>query len=97
VVASRISPSQEKHILVATTKLPISLEKLEGPKFSELQKYSHFQSAKEVEMLGNTYDRERSLRIETEEFSTCISTNPSCTKEINHAEEEDVHRYYTEN
>ena len=76
--------------MAATSNLSTSLEILEGPKFPELQKDFPCQSTKEAEKLGTTSDGEQSLRCEIEEFSTCISTDPSCTKEINHSKEEDM-------
>ena len=82
-----ISPSQEEHILATAKNLSISPEILEGPKFPELQKDSPCQSAKEAEKLGTTPNKYRSLRPKTKEFSACISTNPSYTKEINHPKE----------
>ena len=51
---------------------------------------------KDAEKLGTTYDGERSLRLEIEELSTCISIDPSFPKEINHQEEENMHRDYIE-
>jgi hypothetical protein len=84
LATTEISPSQEEHILALVKKLSTSPEILEGPKFLELQKDSPCQSMKEAEKLGTTSNRERSLRLETDDISTCISTDPSCTKEINH-------------
>jgi hypothetical protein len=46
---------------------------------------------KEAEKLWTTSSGEKSLRPEIEEFSTSISTNPLCTLENNHPEEEDLH------
>ena len=76
--------------MTVAKNLSSSLEILEGPKFPELQKDFPCQSTKEAEKLGTTSDGERSLRSEIEEFSTCISTYPSGTKEINHSKEEDM-------
>ena len=81
----------------ATKNLSTSLEILEGPKFLEIQKDFPFQSKKEAEKLGTTSDEEQSLRYEIVEFSTCISTYPLGTKEINHSKEEDMCRDYIEN
>ena len=97
LAATKISHSLEEYILAATKNLSTSLEILEGPKFPELQKDFPCQSTKEAENLGTTSDGERSLRSEIEEFSTCISTNPLGTKEINHSKEEDMRKNYIKN
>ena len=57
----------------------------------ELTKDSPFQTTNEVETLEAAYEGEQPFRPEMEEFSTCISTNTSCSKEINYPEEEDLH------
>jgi hypothetical protein len=96
LAATRISPSQEEHILAATKNLSISPEILEGPKFPELQKYSPYQNMEEAENLTNTPNGERPCRPENEEFPTCNSTDPSCTTKINHLQEEDLYQDYIE-
>ena len=97
LAAVGISHSHEEHILETAKNLSTSLETLEGPKFLELQKDFPCQSMKEAEKLGTTSNGERSLSSEIEEFSTCISTDPSGTKEINHLKEEDMCKDYIEN
>ena len=92
-----ISHSHKEYILAVAKNLSTSLEILEGPKFPELQKDFSYQSMKEAEKLGTTSNGEQSLRSEIEEFSTCISTYPSGTKEINHSKEEDMCKDYIEN
>ena len=94
---AKISHSHEEYILVASKNLSSSQEILEGPKFPELQKDFPFQSTKESEKLGTTYDGERSLRSKIEEFSTCISIYPPGTKEINNLKEEDMCKDYIKN
>jgi len=68
-----------------------SPEILEESRSYELQNDFPCQTVKEVENLWTTSGGEKSLRPEIEEFSTSISTDPSCTLEINNPEEEDLH------
>ena len=51
---------------------------------------------KESEKLWTTFIGERSLIHEIKEFSISISTNPLCTSEMNHQEEEDLHSMMNE-
>jgi hypothetical protein len=88
---ARISSSQEEHILTIAKNLSTSLEILEESRSYELQNDFPCQNAKEAEKLWTTSSGEKSLRPEIEEFSTSISTDPLCTLEINHPEEEDLH------
>ena len=53
-----ISHSHGEYILAVDENLSTSLQILEGPKFHELQKDFPFQSTKEDEKLGTTYDGE---------------------------------------
>jgi hypothetical protein len=89
-----ISHSHQEYILAPAKKLSTSPQILEGPKFPELQKDFPCQSTKEAKKLGKISNGEKSLRPKIEEFSTCISTDPSCTKETNHLKEEDMYKDY---
>jgi hypothetical protein len=86
-----ISSFQEEHILAATKNLSTSPEILEESRSYELQNDFPCQNAKEAEKLWTTSNREQSLRPKIEELSTSILADPSCTSEINHREEEDLH------
>jgi hypothetical protein len=85
-----ISSFQEEHSLAAAKSVSTSPEILEESRSYELQNDLPFQTVKEAENLWTTSGGEQSLRPEIEEFSTSISTNPLCTSEINHPEEEDL-------
>ena len=61
---------------------------MEEPRSHELQTDSPCQYTKETRNLETTFDGERP---EIEECSTYISMNPSCTQEIEHSEEKDMH------
>ena len=91
LAAVEISSFQEEHILAAAKNLSTSLEILEESRFYELQNDFPCQNAKEAKKLWTTSNGEQSLRPKIEEFSTFISADPSCTSEINHREEEDLH------
>jgi hypothetical protein len=91
LAAAGISSFQEEHILAAAKNLSTSPEILEESRSYELQNDFPCQNAKEAEKLWTTSNGEQSLRPKIEEFSTSISTDPLCTSEINHREEEDLH------
>jgi hypothetical protein len=91
LAAAGISSFQEEHILAAAKNLSTSPEILEESRSYELQNDFPCQNAKEAEKLWTTSNGEQSLRPKIEEFSTSISADPSCTSEINHREEEDLH------
>ena len=86
-----ISYFQEEYILTIVKNLSTSLEILEESRSYELQNDFPCQTTKEDEKLWTTSSGEKSLRPEIKEFSTSISTDPLCTSEINHLEEEDLH------
>jgi hypothetical protein len=91
LAAAGISSFQEEHILAAAKSISTSPEILEESRSYELQNDFPCQNVKEDEKLWTTSSGEQSLRPEIEEFSTSISTDPLCTSEINHPEEEDLH------
>ena len=68
--------------------LSTSLEIIEEPQSHEIQIDSPFPSTKETRNMETTFDGERP---EIEEFSTYISIDPSCSQEIEHSEEENLH------
>ena len=80
--------SQGERILTKVNNLSIPPEIIENPQSPELQTGSPFQSTKETRNLETTFDGERP---EIEEWSTYISTDPSCTQAIEHLEEDDLH------
>lgn len=80
-----ISSSQEEQILTAVKNLSAFLEVIKKPEFHEEPKSStdHLcQSMEETKDSCTTYDRERPLEPEIEEFLPCLSTDPVC---INHS------------
>ena len=83
-----ISSSQEEHILTEVKNLSTSPEIIEEPQSHEIQTDSPCQSFKETENLETIFDGERP---EIEEFSTYLSTDPSCTQANEHLEEEEMH------
>jgi hypothetical protein len=96
LAAVGISSFQEEHILTIVKNLSTSPEILEEPKSHELQNYFPCQNEKESKQLWTTSGGEQSLRPDIEEFSTSISTDPLCTLEINHLEEENLHSMMNE-
>ena len=71
---------QVEHILISVKILSVSLDTTNEPKSQEPQKYIPYQIVQEIDNLGNTTDGEQS---EIEEFSICLTTDPTCIKEIN--------------
>jgi hypothetical protein len=86
LAVARISSFQEEHILAVAKNLSTSLEILEELRSYEIQNDFPCQNAKEAEKLWTASNREQSLTPNIEEFSTSISTDPSCTSKINHRE-----------
>ena len=87
-VGISIYSSQEEHILTEVKNLSISLKIIEETQSHKLQIDSPCQYFKETKNLKTIFDGERP---EIEEFSTYLSTDPSCTQAIEHLEEEDMH------
>jgi hypothetical protein len=77
--------------LGATKSVSTSPEILEESRSYELQNDFPCQTVKEAKKLWTTSSGEQSLRLDIEDLSTPISTDPLCTLEINHLEEEDLH------
>ena len=88
VVGISVYSSKKEHILTKVKNLSTPLEIIEEPQCHELQKDYPCQSTKETENLETIL---RGERPEIEDFSTYLSTNPSCTQEIEHLQEEDMH------
>jgi hypothetical protein len=79
LATTEISSFQEEHILAAAKSISTSHEILEESRSYELQNDLPCQTVKEDENLWTTSGGEKSLRLEIEEFSTSISTDPLCT------------------
>ena len=85
LAAAGISSSQEEQILTTLKNLSASLKVVKELEFHEEPKASTdhlFQSMEETEDSCTTYDGERPLEPEIEEFLPCLSTDPIC---INHS------------
>jgi hypothetical protein len=84
LAAIEISSFQEEHILATAKSVSTSPEILEESRSYELQNDFPCQTTKEDEKIWTTSGGEKSLRLDIEEFSTSISTDPLCTSKINH-------------
>ena len=83
------SPSyQVEHILTTVKSLSTSLETTNEPKSQVPQKDLPYQIAEEIDNLGTTSDGEQS---EIEKFSTCLTTNTTCIREINNTRDGGLH------
>jgi hypothetical protein len=91
LASTEISYFQEEYTLVAAKSVSNSLELLEESRSYELQNDFPCQTVKEVENLWTASNGGKSLTPEIKESSTSISTDPLCTSETNHPEEEDFH------
>ena len=68
---------QLKTILTPIESLSTSSEITNKPKSQELQKYVLYETAKEADTLGNTFEGEKP---KIKEFFTCKLTNPTYAK-----------------
>jgi hypothetical protein len=87
LAATGMSSFQEEDILIIVKNLSTSLEIIKEPNSHELQKDSIFQITEGDEKLETTFDGERPLRPEIEEFLV----DPLYTSKTNHPEEEELH------
>ena len=83
-----ISTSQEEKLLIAVESLSSAPGMTNEPRSQELQKDVLCETAKEVDTLGITSEREKP---KIKEFSTCKLIDPSCAQTTTQLEEGDFY------
>jgi hypothetical protein len=91
-----ISASQKEQILTAVKNLSASPEVIEKQDFHKLHPQEDLEASfdhpfQPVEETEESFNGEKLLEPEIEEFLTCISPDPVCIQETNHPKEDDLH------
>lgn len=99
VVGILIFSSQEEHILTVVNNLSTSLEVIKEPKPHEPHSEDNlqastdhfFQTNMEDEDSCTTFEGDKSLEPESEEFTTCLLAALVCTQETTHPKEDNLY------
>jgi hypothetical protein len=83
-----ISASQEEKILTTFRNIPALWEVIEDQKFHEKHQEEDLE---EIKQPWKTFDGEKTLEPEIEEFLPCLSSDPLCIQETNQQIVEDLH------